>query len=339
MERHQGSGRWCALGRPLKLFGTTKSGETVHAVTLSDHGLSATVLTFGAILQDVRLDGVAHGLTLGSDRLEDYEGMMAFHGSIVGPVANRLGGAKAIIAGIEHRFEPNLNGQHSLHSGSAGLHDKVWQIDVYNEKSTTLSRAMPYGEGGFPANRTITARFEIASGPTLRLTLTTTADDTSIANATNHSYWNLDGTGHMRDHTIQVAADHFLPSDDVHFLVTGEIAPVDSTPFDVRTPQALIPAEPPLDTTFCVANARRNLTECMWLRGASGLKMAVATTEPGLHLYDGRAAQTPNGPFYAGLAIEAQGWPDAPNNPRFPSIEVTPDAPVVQVTEWRFSQG
>ena len=313
------------------LFGTTKAGQDVHALTLSAHGLSATILTYGATLQDVRLDGTDHSLTVGSNLLEDYEIKMPFHGSIVGPVANRLSGAKAVIDGIEHRFEPNLNGQHSLHSGSAGTHRKIWQIDEVTEASLTLSVQMPYGEGGFPANRELSAKFEILAGPALRLTLMTTADDISIANVTNHSYWNLDGTGHMRDHSVQVAADQYLPVSEVDTLPTGEVADVEATPFDLRRWAELIPQTPPLDTTFCVANSRRVLTDCMWLKGVSGITMTVATTEVGVHLYDGR-------PAYDGLAIEAQGWPDAPNNPRFPSIEVTPDAPVVQITEWRFER-
>jgi len=159
----------------------------------------------------------------------------------------------------------------------------------------------------------------------------TTADDISIANVTNHSYWNLDGTGHMRDHSVQIAADQYLPVSEVDTLPTGEVADVEATPFDLRRWAELIPQTPPLDTTFCVANSRRVLTDCMWLKGVSGITMTVATTEVGVHLYDGR-------PAYDGLAIEAQGWPDAPNNPRFPRIEVTLDAPVVQITEWRFER-
>lgn len=322
----------------MKDFGATKDGTAIQAVTISGHGLSATILTYGAILQDVRLDGVPHGLTLGANDVATYESSMGFHGSVVGPVANRLGGAKAVIDGIEHRFEANLNKRHTLHSGSAGTHSKVWHIDEYDRKSLTLSAVLPDGEGGFPENRNLTARFEILAGPSLRLTLTTTTDAPSIANVTNHSYWNLDGSDHLRDHSLQVAAGYYLPSDPVDTLPTGEIEPSDGTAFDFSKPRQFLPQHPPLDTTFCVAMGRRALTECLWLRGASGVMMAVATTEAGVHLYDGANARRPNGPYYEGLAIEAQGWPDAPNNPKFPSIEITPETPAVQVTDWRFSK-
>lgn len=319
-------------------FGITRTGQQVDAITLSAHGLSATILTYGAILQDVRLDGVDHSLTLGSQTFEDYEDTMMFHGAIVGPVANRIRGASAMIAGTVYDFEANLEGQHTLHSGTAGIHNKVWQVDNVSEKSLSLSHKLPNSEAGFPANRHITATFEIVSGPTLRLAITTTTDAPSIVNATNHSYWNLDGTDHMRDHTVQVQSEHFLATGDTDVLPTGEILLVANTPYDFRQPNKLIPEHPPLDTTFCVSNTRRNLTECCWLRGACGVTMAVATTEAGMHLYDARAANRADGPFYEGLAIEAQGWPDAPNHPHFPSINVTPDAPLTQITEWRFSK-
>ena len=313
-------------------FGVTKAGDAVEAITLSAHGLSATILTYGAIVQDVRLDGIAHSLTIGSDRLDDYENDMRYYGCVVAPVANRLRDASATIDGVKHQFEANQHGKHTLHSGTNGAHAFVWQIDDKSQNCLFLSHKMTDVHGGFPANRTITARFEITAGPTLRLTLTTTTDAPSIANATNHSYWNLDGSGKIAGHQIRVDADHYLPTDDVDSLVTGEVRPVAGTDYDFRSFAPLVPENPPLDHTFCVAPEQRDLTECMFLTGASGLSMTVATTEAGVHIYDARDAQ------YPGIAIEAQGWPDAPNQPDFPSIEVTPDAPVVQITEWRFAK-
>lgn len=317
-------------------FGTTKAGKTVHEITLANGTLTATVLTLGAILQDVRLTGVPYSLTLGSEHLPDYEGNLQFHGSVVGPVVNRLTDSQAHIDGQLHLFEANLAGRHTLHSGSAGTQAKVWQVLDHSDTTVTLFHEMPHGEGGFPGNRRLTARYDL-DGNALRLTLTTTTDAPGLANATNHSYWNLDGTDHMRDHSMQIDADHMLPSDD-HFIPTGEIAAVENTPFDFRTPCALIPGAPPLDNTFCVARARRAVTHCGTLRGSSGVTLQIATTEPGFHLFDARSARRPDRPFYEGLAIECQGWPDAPNKPGFPAIDVHPDQPVVQITQWRFSK-
>ena len=94
-------------------FGTTKGGDDVHAITLAAHSLSVTILTLGAILQDVRLDGIAHRLTVGSDHVSDYDGAMKYHGCVVAPVANRLKDASAKVDGQLHQFEANLDGRHT----------------------------------------------------------------------------------------------------------------------------------------------------------------------------------------------------------------------------------
>lgn len=311
-------------------FGTLRDGGDVQSVTIAAHGLRATILTLGAILQDVRLDGVDHSLTIGSNDLADYEGAMKYFGCIVAPVANRISNATTVINAEHHQFEPNQP-PHTLHSGSTGAFQSVWHIDEAGQNRVVLSIILPDGLGGFPGTRHIKAGFEIVEGPALRLTITTTTDAPSIVNATNHSYWNLDGTADSGAHRLRLAADHVLPVDDAS-LVTGEVADVTDTAFDFRTAKPITPDAPPLDNTFCVAHDRRDLTECAWIMGASGITMAVSTTEAGVHIYDGRDSG------YQGIAVEAQGWPDAPNHPHFPRIDITPDAPVVQVTQWRFSR-
>ena len=325
------------MGTAVTPFGITKTGAQVDAVHLSGFGLHATILTYGAILQDVRLDGIAHGLTLGSDRLRDYEDRMIYHGAIIGPVANRLSGAVVTIDGVAHPLEANLNGQHMLHGGSSGTHKKIWNIDNISRKSVTFSTYLQNGEAGFPGNRTITARYDIIEGPAMRLTLTTISDAPSVANATNHSYWNLDGTDHMRDHVLRIAAPRYLPT-NASAIPTGQVATVTGTAFDFTAGKHLVPGAPPLDTTFCVANGQRPLTECAWLHGASGITLAVSTTEAGVHVFDASVARRPGCPYYEGIAIEAQGWPDAPRHAHFPTVAIMPDRPVTQMTRWCFAR-
>lgn len=329
MERGGNRARGCPLGTVVTPFGTTTDNREVAAFTLSGHGLTATILNYGAILQDVRLDDVDHSLTVGSDTFADYEDVMTFHGVIVGPVANRLSGAQATINGVTHHFDANLLGKHTLHSGAAGTHARIWNGVQHSPDTLDLTLDLADGEGGFPAHRHVTATFEILAGPTLRLTITTTADAPSIANLTNHSYWNLDGTDHMNGHALQIDAVSYLPTDD-EFVVTGESVSTKNTAFDFSRLRNLTFGSPALDNTFCVAQNRRDLTPVLHLRGASGVSMRVATTEAGLHVYDNR-------PDHAAIAIEAQGWPDAPNKDGFPSIAVAPDAPAVQITQWQFA--
>lgn len=321
----------------LTPFGTTATGVDVAKVTLRCEGLSAAILTKGATLQSVRLDGVDHDLTLGSDRLADYEGKMRHHGSLVAPVVNRFKGAKAPIGGKMYTFEANQDGTHTLHCGAAGTQHKVWAVAASDETSVTLTLDLPDGEGNMPGNRHVTARFSLHPGNRLRLEVTATTDALTLFNAANHSYWNLDGTATWDGHSLQIAAATYLPIDE-DFCATGEIAEVAGTAMDFRRGRKVTRADTVLDNNFCLSGGRQPLRDVLWLTGASGLKMTVATTEPGIQLYDGRNAARPGLAPYEGLAVEAQNWPDAPNLPGFPSIELKPGETYHQITEWRFNR-
>lgn len=332
-ETFGGSGRMAQITD----FGTTATGLAVKRITLSQGDLTVSLLTWGAIVQSVRLAGVAHDLTLGSDTLADYLGPMRHHGSLIGPVANRITGASAQIAGHTHHFEGNQGGTYTLHSGAAGTHLKLWALTDHDASSATMAITLPDGEGGFPGTRQITARFSLAAPATLRLDVSATTDAPTLMNIANHSYWNLDGSADWSGHSLAIAADHYLPV-TADITPTGEIAPV-SGAMDFRTAKRITPKHPALDTNFCLATARRPLTHALTLTGQSGTQLALSTTEPGLQIYDGRDAIRPGHAAYEGLAFEAQFWPDAPRHPSFPDITLTPGQDWHQTTEWRFARG
>ena len=318
-------------------FGTTRAGTTVEAVTLRGGALQARVITYGAILQAVHLEGLSHSLTPGPARMADCEGPIPYHGAIVGPVANRLSGARAEIGGRAYRFEANEAGRTTLHSGSTGTHAQVWRIADAGAAHVLMALDLPDGMGGFPGNRRMTARFDLRPPATLRLTLEATTDAPTLMNLANHSYWNLEGTATWAGHTLRIAADRWLPTRP-DGTPPGHILPVGGTPMDFRRTRRLIPGAPPLDHCFCLGDTSAPRREVAWLTGAGGTSMALATTAPGLQVYDGRAAIRPGGVAHEGLAFEPQFWPDAPANPAFPSIELQPEAAWCQITEWRFSQ-
>lgn len=325
------------MGNNIRHFGTLSDGRSVQAADLRAGSLSATILTWGAVLQDVRLAGVPHSLTLGSTMLADYEGQMRHHGSLIGPVVNRLSQARAPIAGIDHQFEANQDGVHCLHGGAAGTHLKVWTLTASNDHSVTLSLTLAAGEGGFPGLRHLTAEFTLLPPATLRLRLSGTTDAPTLMNIANHSYWNLDGTADWSGHHIRLSADHYLPTTP-DFTPTGAIVPVDGLPVDFRAGRVVAPGNPDLDNCFCLSRTNQPLRDVLWLTGQSGVSMTLATTETSVQLYDGRTAIRPGHGAYEGIAIEAQGWPDAPNHAGFPTIELTPAQPYAQTTEWRFAR-
>ena len=319
----------------ITLFGTTGEAE-VQRITLTRDDLTVSLLTWGAVIQSVRLAGVPHDLTLGSDRLADYQGQMRYHGSLIAPVVNRISGASAQIAGRTHRFQANQDGRITLHGGDAGTHLKVWTLDGHDDTNATLTITLPDGDGGFPGTRHIAARFGLTDRATMRLDVTATTDAPTLMNIANHSYWNLDGTPDWSGHSLTVHAGTYLPGTP-DFTPTGEIAPV-SGDMDFRTPRRISPGHPALDTNFCLGTERRPLTHALTLTGASGTSLEVHTTEPGIQVYDGRDAFRPSHPPYEGLAVETQFWPDAPNHPAFPDITLHPDDPWHQTTEWRFTR-
>jgi len=319
-------------------FGTTKAGQDVQALTISAGDLRVTLLTLGAILQDVRLSDVDHNLTLGSTNLADYEGPMHYHGALVGPLVNRLAGAETTIEGKSYTFDANQDGRHMLHSGRTGTQYAIWDVLDHGPAHVRFGVTLPDGLGGFPGNRRVEARFTVSAPATLQLEISGTTDQLTLMNFANHSYWNLDGTPNWAGHQMRVAADHMLPVGD-GVIPTGEVRAVSGTGFDLRQWRTLTAGQPGIDHNFCLSDRLMPLRDVLWLRGTSDITMTYATNQPGVQIYDGGHSERPGGGLYEGFAIEAQGWPDAPNQAHFPSVSLAPDQTYAQVTQWRFSRG
>jgi aldose 1-epimerase len=315
-------------------FGRTQNGDPVTKIALHAGDLQVNILTLGAIVQDVRLHGVDHVLTLGSDTLSDYETAMGYHGALVGPIANRISNGRVRLEGMMYELERNDGAGH-LHSGSDGTHAQIWTIAQQSQNSVTLMLDLADGVNGLPGRRQITATFTVTAPASLTLEITGTTDTKTLMNFANHSYWNLDGSDTWAGHKMQVAADHYLPTDSAS-APTGEICDIDDTDMDFRSARSLEKEAPALDHNFCLSDAT-DLREVLTLTGANGVAMTVATTAPGIQVYDGRGACRPGKTTYEGLAIEPQHWPDAPNHRGFPSIAVTPDTPYSQTSRWTFS--
>ncbi len=316
-------------------FGTTKDGKQVKSVTLAADGISVKVLTLGAIIQDLRLDGIAHSLVLGSDQLADYAAGMKYLGAIVGPIANRISNARVRLDGMMYELERNENGRTHLHSGSEGVHAQIWTITAQTQNSVTLALTMPDGMAGLPGHREISVTYALAAPATLTMQISGTTDTTTVMNFASHIYWNLDGTDTWEGHRLRLTADHYLPV-DATTCPTGEIADVTGSAMDFRQERALRIGDPALDHNFCLSDAPDDLRDVLWLAGQSGVAMTMATTEPGVQIHDASGSHRPGRPFYEGVVIEPQRWPDAPNHSGFPSIRVTPAQTYSQTTRWRF---
>ena len=326
-------------------FGISQNGEIVHRIVLRSPPLEVSVLTWGAVLQDVRLSGVDHPLTLGSPEMRAYEGRMGSFGALMGPVVNRIRGASAPIAGRTFNFEANLDGKHTKHGGSFGTQSRVWTVLESSPTHVLLEMELQDGLSGFPGNRRIRTEYRV-DGSTLDMVVIGTTDRPTLLNLANHSYWNLDGAGTVEDHTVRIFADRYtLNGEDL--MATGEVRDVAQTRFDFRNPVSFAcSSENRFDLNFCLAEEKRDLTKACEIAGQSGVSMTMSTTEPGLQLFDMGSFETDPYPGhsgipylrFAGIALEAQGWPDAANHPAFPSIEVSPEHPYHQHTRWSFAR-
>lgn len=288
------------------IFGHLPDGRAVEAIRIAGPHLSATILTLGATVQDLRLTGVPHPLVLGYPTLAPYLGAGLYVGALVGRVANRIGGARFTLDGREVRVDAN-EGANLLHGGTDGIHRQLWRVEDRAPDRVRLALDLTDGHMGFPGNLAIRAEISVA-GDALEFDLTATADAATPVSLAHHGYFTLDDSGDIRRHRLQTAADHYLPVDDA-LIPTGEIAPVDGTDFDFRQPREIGAGH---DHNLCLSRARGPLRHVATLTGQGGLRMEIETTEPGLQLYDGRHLG------YAGVALETQMWPDAVNHPAFP---------------------
>lgn len=301
-------------------------GRAIDRVTLTADGLTAQVLTLGCIVQDLRLDGVDHPLILGMPDPAAYLGKARYMGAIVGRFANRIGGARFDLDGVDHRISANFLDRHTLHGGTDGFDTQIWRIEDHGAAHVTLSHLSPDGDMGFPGALrplvTITLRDQA-----LVVDMQATADAATPCGLAHHGYFDLDGRGDIRGHDLMIAADEYLPVDDDLIPLPGT-TPVQNTAFDFRQSRPI--GTTAYDHNFCLSDGPRSPRAVAKLTGQSGLSMTVTTDQPGLQLYDGRhfdGLLGLDGRLYtahAGLALETQHWPDAPNRPDFPDAILRP---------------
>ena len=316
----------------------------MSVLSLHSDRLHVALLPFGAALVGVRFQGVARNLVLGFAPAQTLKTAHPYAGTLIGPIANRLAQGKITIAGKSYQMPSNENA-HTLHSGDDGLHARRWDVIAQSDSSATFQTRLGAGEGGLPGNRLITACYTLA-GSALTLDLKASSDCITPMNLTSHAYWNLSGNPDVGDHTLEVAATQYLPLDHDN-LPKGTIASVDQTDFDFTTPRP-VPLAPWLDVNFCLHDhPHQPLRPAARLTVVDGTALSVETTAPGLQVYNG--AHLPSTPVamadcppmapYSAIALEPQGWPDAPHHAGFPSILIGPDETFTQTTVFRLSQG
>jgi aldose 1-epimerase len=339
-----------------KRFGTMPDGTPVDVFTLKDGPIEVRILTLGGIIASLNTpdrNGQSADIVLGYDSLDGYRTDKAYFGGIIGRYANRIARGTFALDGKKYSL-PKNDGENSLHGGARGFDKVVWQAKSIPD-GVEMTYVSQDGEQGYPGTLTATVRYTLR-GNTLRIEYSATTDKTTVVNLTNHSYFNLAGSGQgdIRSHQLKLNARRFTPVDKT-LIPTGELAPVASTPFDFRQATEIgkrIQADHPqmrfgrgYDHNWVLDGAGGKLREAAELYDpTSGRVLQVYTTEPGIQFYSGNfldgTITGKGGVRYAhraALCLETQHFPDSPNHGNFPSTVLKQGQRYHSVTEFRFS--
>lgn len=349
-------------------FGTTAAGEPVDQWVMDDGTLRLGVLTYGATIRTLEVPAGTGGdrvdVVLGFDDVAGYEQTTAFIGALVGRLANRLSNARFTLDSTTYEIAAN-EGANALHGGTDGFNRRIWSAEPI-DGGLRLSLTSPAGDQGFPGRLEVTVDYLLLPGGTLRLRYAATTDAPTVVNLTQHAYFNLAGGAGgspvptLDGHTLQVGSGHYTPVDPA-LLPSGEIAHVTGTPMDLRTPQSLdflnldhnlVLDEEPEETGHGHGHGSAQAEDGLPAQHfaarlrheASGRTMTVTTSEPAVQVYTGGkldGSQTgKSGALHAagaGVCLETQGFPDAPNHADFPSVVLRPGEQYLTVTDWAFS--
>jgi aldose 1-epimerase len=338
-------------------FGTTPDGKTVELYTLSNaRGVETDISTYGGVIVALRTpdaSGRPGDIVLGFDSLEGYLGAdNPYFGALIGRFGNRIAKGRFKIGGVEYKLAQN-NGENNLHGGPRGFDKVVWRVKNADRQSLELGYLSPDGDQGFPGNLDVTVRYTLTDANELAIDYSATTDGDTVVNLTSHSYFNLACGGDDLGHLLTLHADRFTPV-NASLIPTGELRSVAGTPFDFRQPTAIgarvDAADEQLkygggyDHNLVLSRTGEGLAPvAKVVEPGSGRVMEVLSTEPAVQFYSGNTipnVKGKGGRAYgrrSGFCLETQHYPDAPNQPSFPTTLLRPGERYHTTTVHKFS--
>ena len=327
-------------------------GEIVTYRIVNSKGASVVLSSLGAGILEVNVPnrmGKIENVALSYAKPSDYIADGPCMGKIPGRYANRIAAGRFELDGKAYQLAVN-NGPNHLHGGPTGFQNRLWDscITPHGVRFTYVAEA---GEEGYPGQLTVTAEYRFDERNRLRLDLRATTTEPTIVNLTNHVYFNLRGadSGSALDHKLKLNASRYLVTDE-NLTPTGELAPVAGTPMDFRKLRAVGSR---IRANFPALVYGKGYDNCWVIDGeeaailkeaVSGRKLTVRTNQPGVQVYTGNwlcgCPVNRSGLRYLdydGIAIEAQGFPDAPNHPEFPSQVLRPGEEYSRYITFAFS--
>jgi aldose 1-epimerase len=324
-------------------FGDLPDGTPVDVITLgAPGGMEAQVLTYGCVIASLTVpdaQGVTANVVLGFDRLESYVDSSPYFGALVGRYANRIAHARFTIDGREHRVSAN-EPPHHLHGGFSRFDKRAWEAELSgNGHGVVFRRTSADGEEGYPGAVDAQVTYT-AAALDFQIEYKAVTDAPTHVNLTQHSYFNLRGTGDVLAHCLAINASIYLPVDE-SMIPTGEMAPVANSPFDFQESTAIglrLHAEHEqlkraggYDHTFNINRVDSTLAlAARAFDPSSGRTLEVRSTEPGLQFYSGQVVG------HRGFCLEPQHYPDSPNRPGFPTTLLRPGERYQSTTVYTF---
>lgn len=341
-------------------FGQTKDGTAVELFTLrNNNGAEVGICNYGGLVVFLKVpdrNGQFGDVTLGYDKLEDYLKDSPYFGALIGRYGNRIAKGKFTLNGRQYTLAIN-NGPNSLHGGLKGFDKVVWQPTIrasLTGPELELNYVSKDGEEGYPGTLHVTTIYSLTEDNALKIQYKATTDKDTVVNLTHHSYFNLSGKGDILSHEVMLPADKFTPVDST-LIPTGELRPVEGTPFDFRTPTAIGARIGQDDEQLKFGGGYDHnwvINKPMGQLGlmarvydpASGRVLEVLSTEPGLQFYSGNFLDGKNigkggwaYKFRNGFCMEPQHYPDSPNQPNFPSVVLKPGEVYRNAIVYKFS--
>ncbi|HOZ76404.1 MAG TPA: aldose epimerase family protein [Ferruginibacter sp.] len=335
----------------------TVDGKDVYLYTLTNKsGATIKITNYGGIVTSwVTPDknGKSTSIVLGFDSLSGYLAKPPYFGAIIGRYGNRIAKGSFKIDTTTYTLAKN-NGVNHLHGGDKGFDKVVWHGLTKKSSPSSTSITLHYvsldGEEGYPGNLKVDVTYTLTDENELSIEYSAETDKPTVVNLTNHSYFNLTGdpSKTILDHSLQVNADKYTPVDK-GLIPTGELKEVKGTAFDFLQPhtigERIASVEGGYDHNFVLTRKEKGLELVATLSDSiSGRKLEVFTEEPGLQFYSGNfldgTIKTSNGTAinkYAALCLETQHFPDAPNQPAFPSTLLKPGEKYHTITKYKVS--
>jgi len=335
-------------------FGFTPVGLPAEIFFLENrYGLKIELLSFGATLRRVILpapSGKDVAITLCRDSLEQYADTPCYFGSTIGRVCNRIASGRFNLEGADYQLAKNDHDTHHLHGGDLGFDRRDWSAEAIEGQGydqVQFSRISPQGEEGYPGTLQVQVTYTLSDDNSLQIDYRATCDQATPVNLTNHAFWNLAGPDQsILDHELRLYADAFLPVDD-QLIPTGRRSEVKGTPMDFSQPQVIgeriAEVSGGYDHCYVLAPPAGELRPAAVLVDpASGRSMSISTTAPGIQFYSGNFLDGCVGSGermyqrHGALCLETQGFPNAVNEPNFPSVVLLPNETYRQTTAHNF---